>query len=59
MALDQRKLGENNHHEYTWSESSFEEHFSQFYFQLVRSENTEKLEIKLEEMLIKIKNNEL
>ena len=30
----------------------------QFYFQLVRSENTEKLETKLEEMLIKIKNNE-
>ena len=42
-ALDQRKLGENNHHEYTWSESSFEEHFSQFYFQLVRTKDMSNL----------------
>jgi len=43
-ALDQRKLGENNHHEHTWSESSFEEHFSQFYFQLVRTKDMSDLE---------------
>jgi len=53
----EKKLNEKGHIELGWSEDLTSK-IVQFYFQLVRSENTEKLEIKLEEMLIKIKNNE-
>ena len=57
MALDQRKLGENNHHEHTWSESSFEEHFSQFYFQLVRTKDMSNLEERFTTLIETSKGN--
>ena len=57
MALDQRKLGENNHHEHTWSESSFEEHFSQFYFQLVRTKDMSNLEERFSTLIETSKGN--
>ena len=51
-----KQVGENNHLEYGWS-NKLEELFVQYYFQLVRSKDMHELELKLDKMLIMIKDN--
>ena len=59
-ALDRytpKQLGENNNVEYTWSHE-MNERIVQFFFQLVRSKKTNKLENTLFTLLSEIKKNE-
>ena len=51
-----RQVGENGNIEYSWS-NNFKELFTQFYFQLVRTVETCKLEQILEKMLTEYKSN--
>ncbi|HIF48724.1 MAG TPA: DUF2828 family protein [Cytophagales bacterium] len=51
IALDNIRLGENNHVEKTWSSTSFEELLTQYYFQLVRTKDMKKHREKFRELL--------
>ena len=50
-ALDSMQLGEKNHIELKWSNSSFEEMLTQFYFQLVRTKDNTDLLVKFNNLL--------
>ena len=51
-ALDSMQLGEKNHMELRWNNSSFEELFTQFYFQLVRTKDMNDLYCKFNTLLM-------
>ena len=52
QALDQIQLGENNHIELKWCNTSFEEALTQFYFQLVRTKDVTDLRQKFNLLLL-------
>jgi hypothetical protein len=53
-----KKLNEKCHIELGWNDKSISDLIVQFFFQLVRTDNTSSLEEKLDMMLKKMKNNE-
>jgi hypothetical protein len=52
QALDSMQLGEKNHIELRWDNSSFEELLTQFYFQLVRTKDMSDLYCKFNTLLM-------